>query len=74
MTWRPNKTPYVMFFGGAFRPVTFLSCGRNETKDPTTATAAVLYLGPEAFMAVTVGPGDVVRRPKGLETIFEEPT
>jgi len=59
-----------MRWGGEWRPVTWLGIGRNETTDPTTATAAVLWIEEDHWVAVAVTPGEVLRNPEAVGTFL----
>lgn len=62
MSWAPNLSPYVVFWRGEWRPVTFLSQGQREVFEPAHASAAVLYVGPDEWVAVAILPVDIHRR------------
>lgn len=63
MSWPPNLSPYIMFWGGDWRPVTWLGDRIGDEVDtPDQARCAVLYLGWDEWVAVQLMfPADVVR-------------
>lgn len=70
MSWPANHSPYAVQWGGDWRPVTWLGIGSQETDDPTHATAAVIWVGMDEWVALAVTPGDVVRNPGAVGTFL----
>lgn len=57
------NSKYVMLWGGAWRSVANMWDGSKEpTTSPFRATAAVLYISEDEWVAVPVTPGDIVAR------------
>lgn len=59
-----------MRWGGKWRPVTWLGMGSHEVADPTQATAAVLWVDQDEWVALAVAPGDIVRNPEAVSTFL----
>lgn len=67
----PDEARHKMIWGGQWRPVTYMADRENrETHDPFHAAKAVLYIGPEQWVATLVSPGEVMKRdeiPAGIK-------
>lgn len=68
----PTEAKYHMLWGGAWRPVTYMRNETGQVFDPQRAVAAVLYLGPDAWQATTVRPGDILLRDDGWRKRWDD--
>lgn len=59
----PVDARFKMIWGGEWRLVTYMrDQAGNETNDRFRATAAVLYIDPDNWVATNVSPGEIIKR------------